>query len=146
MDKKVIEKYLNEVPFEIRLAVMELNTDAKWAVYISLITEGKKFFNEIKDEFNANPNTMTNVLKALVDGGLIARKSNFEGLGDKRKVFYEATNMGYRLFKTLNYVVVPPMLNVPERKIKMANYPTEVKIQNTKESDNAPKLLAGMVA
>lgn len=146
MDTDVIEKYLNEVPLEIRMALMELNTDKRWAVYIALTTGGKKFYNEIKDEFNANPNAITPVLKALVDGGLIARKTNLEGLGDRRKVFYEPTNMGLRLFKTLNYIVIPPMFTVTERRIKQANFTTKLKMQHLKESDDVPKLLAGVEA
>ncbi|WP_214020643.1 hypothetical protein [Methanoculleus sp.] len=108
MEQTVVEKFLNEVPYEVRAAVMELNSDLRWAVYIALVLEGKKYFSEIKEEFKANPNSIGPVLKGLVDGGLVARKiAQFEDFADKRKVFYEPTGLGLRLFGVLNDVVIP---------------------------------------
>ena len=108
MGEAVVEKFLNEVPYEVRTAVMELNNDLRWAVYIALVLEGRKYFSEIKEEFKANPNTIGPVLKGLVDSGLVARKiAKFEEFADKRKVFYEPTNLGLRLFRVLNDVVIP---------------------------------------
>lgn len=109
MEQAVVEKFLNEVPYEARAAVMELNSDTRWAVYIALVLEGRKYFSEIKEEFKANPNTIGPVLKGLVDGGLVARKiAKFEDFADKRKVFYEPTDLGLRLFEVLNDVAIPP--------------------------------------
>ncbi|MDK2889511.1 MAG: hypothetical protein PWR21_142 [Methanoculleus sp.] len=108
MEQAVVEKFLNEVPYEARAAVMELNSDLRWAVYVALVLEGRKYFSEIKEEFKANPNTIGPVLKGLVDGGLVARKiAKLEDLADKRKVFYEPTDLGLRLFGVLNDVVIP---------------------------------------
>ncbi len=108
MEQAVVEKFLNEVPYEARAAVMELNSDLRWAVYIALVLEGRKYFSEIKEEFKANPNTIGPVLKGLVDGGLVARRiAKFEDFADKRKVFYEPTDLGLRLFEVLNDVAIP---------------------------------------
>ncbi|KDE54362.1 MarR family winged helix-turn-helix transcriptional regulator [Methanoculleus sp. MH98A] len=108
MEQAVVEEFLNEVPYEARAAVTELNSDLRWAVYIALVLEGRKYFNEIKEEFKANPNTIGPVLKGLVDGGLVARKiAKFEDFADKRKVFYEPTALGLRLFRVLNDVAIP---------------------------------------
>lgn len=108
MERAVVEKFLDEVPYEARAAVTELNSDLRWAVYVALVLEGRKYFNEIKEEFKANPNTIGPVLKGLVDGGLVARKiAKLEDFADKRKVFYEPTNLGLRLFRVLNDVAVP---------------------------------------
>ncbi len=108
MEQTVVEKFLNEVPYEARAAVRELNSDLRWAVYIALTLEGRKYFSEIKDEFKANPNTIGPILKGLVDGGLVARKiAKFEDFADKRKVFYEPTDLGLRLFRVLNDVAIP---------------------------------------
>ncbi|WP_292410146.1 MULTISPECIES: MarR family winged helix-turn-helix transcriptional regulator [unclassified Methanoculleus] len=108
MEQAVVEKFLNEIPYEARVAVMELNNDLRWAVYIALVLEGRKYFSEIKEEFKANPNTIGPVLKGLVDGGLVARKiAKFEDFVDKRKVFYEPTDIGLRLFEVLNDVAIP---------------------------------------
>lgn len=108
MEQAVVEKFLNEVLYEARAAVMELNSDLRWAVYVALVLEGRKYFSEIKEEFKANPNTIGPVLKGLVDGGLVARKiAKLEDLADKRKVFYEPTDLGLRLLGVLNDVVIP---------------------------------------
>ena len=108
MEQAVVEKYLSEVPCEARAAVMGLNNDLRWAVYTALVLGGRKYFNEIKGEFRANPNTIGPVLKDLVDSGLVARKiAKFEDFADKRKVFYEPTNLGLRLFEMLGDVAIP---------------------------------------
>ncbi|WP_292366831.1 MULTISPECIES: MarR family winged helix-turn-helix transcriptional regulator [unclassified Methanoculleus] len=115
MEQAVVEKFLNEVPYEARAAVMELNSDLRWAVYIALVLEGRKYFSEIKEEFKANPNSIGPVLKGLVDGGLVARKiAKLEDFADKRKVFYEPTALGLRLFEVLNGVVIPEQQALPE--------------------------------
>ncbi len=108
MEQAVVEKFLDEVPYEARAAVTELNSDLRWAVYVALVIEGRKYFNEIKEEFKANPNTIGPVLKGLADGGLVTRKiAKLEDFADKRKVFYEPTALGLRLFRVLNDVVIP---------------------------------------
>ncbi len=108
MEQVVIEKYLSEVPYEARAAVMGLNNDLRWAVYTALVLGGRKYFSEIKGEFKANPNTIGPVLKDLVDSGLVAKKiAKFEDFTDKRKVFYEPTCLGLRLFRVLDDVVIP---------------------------------------
>lgn len=87
---------------------MGLSSDLRWTVYTALVLEGRKYFSEIKGEFKANPNTIGPVLKALVDSGLVARKiAKLEDFADKRKVFYEPTDLGLRLFRVLNDIVIP---------------------------------------
>lgn len=108
MEQAVVERYLSEVPYEARAAVMGLSNDLRWAVYTALVLGGRKYFNEIKGEFKANPNTIGPVLKDLVDSGLVARKiAKFEDFADKRKVFYEPTALGLRLFEVLDDVAIP---------------------------------------
>ena len=87
---------------------MGLSSDLRWAVYVALVLEGRRYFSEIKDKFKANPNTIGPVLRALVDSGLVARKiAKFEDFADKRKVFYEPTDLGLRLFWVLSDVAIP---------------------------------------
>ena len=108
MEQAVVEEFLNEVPYEARVAVTELNSDLRWAVYIALVLEGRKYFSEIKETFKANPTSIDPVLKGLVDGGLVARKiAKLEDFADKRKVFYEPTELGLRLFRVLGDVAIP---------------------------------------
>lgn len=109
MDQTTVEAYLNRVPVEIRESVMELSTDAKWAVYIALTLDKEMYFNELKDTFGANPREMDRILKSLVDGGLIAKKvRRLEDIGDRRKVYYKSTNYGKKMLNVLCDVVLPP--------------------------------------
>ncbi|MFA6363070.1 hypothetical protein, partial [Methanoregula sp.] len=74
MDELAVQHYLDQVPVEIREAVMELDTPQKWAIYIALAVDGDKYFNQLKKQFRANPNTIDKALKSLVEGGLVAKK------------------------------------------------------------------------
>ncbi|MCK9343044.1 MAG: MarR family winged helix-turn-helix transcriptional regulator [Massilibacteroides sp.] len=124
MEQAVVEKYLSEVPYEARAAVMGLNNDLRWAVYVALVLGGRKYFSEIKGEFKANPNTIGPVLKDLVDSGLVAKKiAKFEDFADKRKVFYEPTGLGLRLFEVLSDVAIPKGRGLSESRADVAVAP-----------------------
>ncbi|WP_342678811.1 MarR family winged helix-turn-helix transcriptional regulator [Methanofollis sp. UBA420] len=107
MNEEVVERYLNLVPLEIREAFNALSSGQRWAVYIALTTEGQKYFNEVKEQFGANPNTMAPILKDLVNGGLVARKVQVKDIGDRRKIYYEPTAMGTNLFATIYEDLLP---------------------------------------
>ena len=109
MDQTAMETYLNRVPVEVRKSVMELSTDAKWAVYIALTLDKEMYFNELKETFGANPREMDRILKSLVDSGLIAKKvRTLEDIGDRRRVYYRSTNYGKKMLDALCDVVLPP--------------------------------------
>ncbi|HII80594.1 MAG TPA: winged helix-turn-helix transcriptional regulator [Methanosarcina sp.] len=109
MDRTVVEAHLNRVPIEVRESVMELSTDARWAVYIALALGEEMYFNELKDTFGANPSEMDRILKSLVDGGLIAKKvRRLEDVGDRRRVHYTSTDYGKKMLNALCDVVLPP--------------------------------------
>lgn len=109
MDEDIVRHYLDRVPVEVREAVMELDTPFKWAVYIALTTGGDKYFNQLKNEFSANPKTLTDALKALAAGGLIDRKvRQLADLEDTNKVYYTSTSLGEKLLMNLYEVVLPP--------------------------------------
>ncbi len=109
MDQTAMETYLNRVPVEVRKSVMELSTDAKWAVYIALTLDKEMYFNELKETFGANPREMDRILKSLIDGGLIAKKVRaLEDIGDRRRVYYRSTNYGEKMLNALCDVVLPP--------------------------------------
>ncbi len=109
MDEDVVRHYLDRVPVEVREAVMELDTPFKWAIYITLTTGGDKYFNQLKNEFSANPKTLTDALKALVASGLVDRKvRQLADLKDTNKIYYSSTNLGEKLLVNLYEVVLPP--------------------------------------
>lgn len=108
MDECMQKQYLERVPVEIRDAIQSISTDAVWAVFIAVTFEGESYFTELKDRFSANPREMDRILKKLVDGGLVARKvQKLEDIGDRRKVYYEATRFGRKLLYTLYDIALP---------------------------------------
>jgi DNA-binding HxlR family transcriptional regulator len=110
MDEHAVQHYLDQVPVEIREAVMELDTPHKWAIYIALTIDGDKYFNQLKKQFNANPKTINEVLKSLVTSGLIAKKVKQLGdIGDTNKTYYTTTKLGDKLLMNLYEVVLPPL-------------------------------------
>jgi|GEM_PF-772048 len=109
MNQITVGAYLNRVPVEVRESVIELSTDAKWAVYIALTLDKEMYFNELKETFGANPREMDRILKSLVDSGLIAKKvRTLEDIGDRRRVYYRSTNYGKKMLDALCDVVLPP--------------------------------------
>ena len=114
MDEQVVRHYLKKVPVEIREAVMELDTPQKWAIYIALAVDGDKYFNQLKKEFRANPNTIDKALKSLVASGLVAKKvKQLADIGDTNRTYYTTTRLGEKLLNRLCDVVLPPLAVLP---------------------------------
>jgi|LAHU01.1.fsa_nt_gb DNA-binding HxlR family transcriptional regulator len=110
MNKKVIDSYLEKMPVEIRDAVIEINSEQKWAVYLALIFNKEMYFNEIKKHFDANPNTINPILKSLVASGLIAKRvRRLEDFNDDGKVYYQATNLGEKFLAAMYDIILPPL-------------------------------------
>ena len=114
LDEHALQHYLNQVPVEIREAVMELDTPQKWAIYIALTVDGDKYFNQLKKQFNANPKTLTDALKSLVASGLVDRKvKQLVDVGDTNKNYYTTTKLGEKLLAGLYGVALPPLAMEP---------------------------------
>jgi DNA-binding HxlR family transcriptional regulator len=114
MDEHAVQHYLDQVPVEIREAVMELDTPQKWAIYIAVTVDGDTYFNQLKKQFRANPNTIDKALKSLVAGGLVARKvQHLADIGDTKKTYYASTTLGKRLLAGLYEVALPPLARQP---------------------------------
>jgi len=114
MDELAVQHYLDQVPVEIREAVMELDTPQKWAIYIALAVDGDKYFNQLKKQFKANPNTIDKALKSLVEGGLVAKKvKQLVDTGDTNKTYYTTTRLGEKLLGFLYDAALPPLAAHP---------------------------------
>lgn len=111
MDEHAVQQYLDQVPVEIREAIMELDSPQKWAIYIAVTVEGEKFFNQLKKQFKANPNTIDKALKSLVAGGLVARKvKQLADIGDTNKTYYTSTTLGEKLLAGLYELALPSLV------------------------------------
>ena len=114
MDEHAVQHYLDQVPVEIREAIMELDTPQKWAIYIALTVDGDKYFNQLKKQFKANPNTIDKALKSLVASGLVAKKvKQLADIGDTNKIYYTSTTLGEKLLAGLYEVALPPLAMQP---------------------------------
>ena len=93
---------------------MELDTPQKWAIYIALAVDGDKYFNQLKKQFGANPNTIDKTLKSLVAGGLVAKKvQQLADTGDTNKTCYTTTRLGEKLLAGLYDAALPPLAAHP---------------------------------
>lgn len=131
MDKEVVEKYASEVPIELRNAVKALSDDKKWAVFVALVKEGEKNFNNLKVLFRAHPEELSRVLKSLKSAGLI-RKYVFslEDVGKVQKTFYEPTEFGKAFLESLYFSIMPKKEIIKEVQ-KMWTSTTHLQLDST---------------
>ncbi len=103
MDEYKMERYLAEVPYEIQDAIMSLSNKKNWAIFIALVKEGEKRFNEIKDQFGSDHSPeIDRALKVLIRGGLIEKVAhNPEEIGNAYKSFYKASETGIKFIDCL---------------------------------------------
>jgi hypothetical protein len=63
------QKYLREMPFEIRQLVSPLHDDTHWAVYLALHREGKQTIPSLKDKSGIQQRELEKILKDLKSAG-----------------------------------------------------------------------------
>jgi len=109
MDEHIMERYLAEVPYEFREAVMSLSNDKNWAIYIALVKEGEKRFNEIKDQFGSNHSPeIDRALKTLINGGLIEKVAHEPiEIGNINRSYYSVSEMGIKFIDCLGDILSP---------------------------------------
>jgi hypothetical protein len=102
MNEDKMYEYLETVPREIRQSIKQLNNDKNWAVYLAIMYGGRKSFNELKTEFNANANEINRVLTSLREGGLILKRVEKNAdIGIKGKYLYYSSTHGRNLLNCL---------------------------------------------
>jgi DNA-binding HxlR family transcriptional regulator len=109
MDKKIVDQYLAEVPYQVRLAVKPLSNDKSWAILIALLKDGDMRFADIKRKFRANSSgDIDRILKQLIQSGLISKKAmNYDEIFDNTKSIYSATSIGASVVHSLNRALSP---------------------------------------
>lgn len=102
MDEEKMNAYLNKIPREIRHSIKQLDNDRNWAIYLAIMFEGRKSFNDLKVEFDANSNEVNRALTALTEGGLISRRiEKLSDIGKQKKSLYYSTTHGRILLNCL---------------------------------------------
>lgn len=102
MDEAKMMFYLNKIPREIRHSIKQLDNDQKWAIYLALMFSGRKSFNDLKVEFDANANEINRALNSLSEGGLISKRiEKMSDITDQKKGLYYSTEHGRILLNCL---------------------------------------------
>jgi DNA-binding MarR family transcriptional regulator len=102
MDEIKVNNYLNQMPPQLIKAVSALSSKNRWAVYLALLERDQMYFSEIKDLFQAKPQTLTYILKDFTTAGLIHKVAKSpKDLGNKQRMFYKPTLLGENIIKSL---------------------------------------------
>ena len=109
MDKSVVDQYLAEIPYQVRLAVKPLSNDKSWAILIALLKDGNMRFSNIKRKFGADSSgDIDRILKQLIQSGLITKHAtNYDEIFDNTKSIYSATPIGAAVIHSLNRALSP---------------------------------------
>lgn len=123
MDEAKINHYLENIPNELIELTKGLDSKPKWAIYAALLENRKMFFNQIRDEFGANPSEVDRVLKSLGESGLIIKKAKkFSDVINDNRTYYEPSLLGERFFDSAFSLVIPKKINV-QKQSEDSKYP-----------------------
>lgn len=101
MHNEAFNKYLDEIPAEIRDAVIELSSPQRWAVFLAVLKEDR-YFNELRRELGISAEQLDNILRRLVIGGLVYKEmASPAGIGDRKKTRYTITPSGKNIVRSL---------------------------------------------
>jgi DNA-binding HxlR family transcriptional regulator len=101
MHNEAFNKYLDEIPAEIRDAVSELSSPQRWAVFLAVLKEDRNF-NELRRELGISAEQLDNILRRLVIGGLVYKEMTAPAeIGDRKKTCYTITSSGKNLVRGL---------------------------------------------
>jgi predicted transcriptional regulator len=101
-NEKVL-RIAKEIPVEIRSVIKGLNDDARLAILLLLMKNGKMTFTELKNSLNLNSSSLSADLSLLQDGGLVA---NFLEWKNKSYSYYIITNLAKSVLRSLFDTVV----------------------------------------
>jgi len=143
MDEAKMNVYLNKIPREIRHSIKKLDNDKNWAIYLALMFEGRKSFNDLKVEFDANSNEINRALTSLTDGGLISRRiEKLSDIGKQKKSLYYSTTHGRILLNCL-------FDTIPTRNVNLVSNPHATQYKEVsgsiKEQQNEATLYSGFI-
>jgi len=113
MDESRINHYLEHVPIQMIELVESINSRPKWAIFAALLENKKMYFNQIRDEFNANPSEVDRILKSLGSGGLIFKRAkNFADVKNDNRTYYEPSLMGEMFYDSMFDLIIPKKPNL----------------------------------
>ena len=88
--------------------VESLDSRSKWAVFVALLENKRMYFNQIRDEFGANPAEVDRILKSLGAGGLVFKHARkISEANDGNRAFYEPSLLGEMFYDSVFNVIIP---------------------------------------
>lgn len=110
-----VNQYLDRIPIQMVELVENLNSKPKWAVFIALLENKRMYFNQIKDEFDANPSEVDRILKSLGSGGLVIKRAQrFADVKNDNRTYYEPSLLGEMFYDSMFDLIVPKKPNLKE--------------------------------
>lgn len=101
MHNEAINRYLGEIPADIRDAVSELSSPQRWVVFLAILKEDRNF-NGLKRELGISAEQLDNILRRLVIGGLVYKEmASPAEIGDRKKTRYTIAPSGKKLVRSL---------------------------------------------
>ncbi len=105
MNSSSLKKYYEEVPEEIRFLLSGLSDDKNLGIIVALLKKGKMTFNEMKEQFQLSPSSLSNRLNVLQDGNLI--KNFYEKTGQRGFSYYDVTDFPELIFNSIYEIMYP---------------------------------------
>ncbi len=92
------------LPAQVDLAFKALANETRVAILLDLVESGEKTFSELKQRQGLDASSMTNHLKALMEGALV--RNYYKKIPNEHQhSFYDATNFGREMLTTVAEVV-----------------------------------------
>jgi DNA-binding HxlR family transcriptional regulator len=101
--KQMADKLL---PEDLRSILLSVNSDVKWAI-LSDLSDGDKSFTQLKEDLEIDDKSLANNLDKLLVNGIITHYYKHEFFKPNYS-FYELTNIGKNMIKSLDYIFYFP--------------------------------------
>ena len=105
------ERYYEEIPEEIRVAIKGFDSEPRQKIFTSLLRNGELSFSELKKKTGLSKPDLNFHLKKLINAMLVEHYYRHK-IGNDRFSFYAVTHFGYNFINALIQSLTPSMPSV----------------------------------
>jgi len=103
-----VDEYSNRIPLTVRQAFKAFGSDNRCAIVVALYGhDGRLTFNRLKTTLDLDPRVLTNELKKLRNGAIVAHYTEYTK-GKRDHSYYELTDFGVGILKAAFGVLASP--------------------------------------
>ena len=103
-----VEKYSSQIPLIVRQAFKAFGSDNRCAIVVVLFEHDRRLaFNQLKTTLELDQRTLTNELKKLRNGAIVAHYTEYVK-GNKEHSYYELTDFGINILKAAFSTLATP--------------------------------------